>query len=367
VGADGREVTGWPYRDDGASYCSPPVTGADGTTILACSLRDDQSSAIVVIDQVGRIVPGWPVRVDGVERLGSMWGAAVQLGPGGTVYALGTPNDLGEMARLWAYAPDGSLRHGFPVTLESRVAGYLLARDRVLVGSYIPPEVPQEGLCSESASTVVLAELDATGRVVPGWPVTAAGWASRPVIGADGTVYYLASDRFFARDPNGSVRAGWPVAISPVRPECADYGPYLAADGTVYVMNDGLGLAAFGPDGRARPGWPFEPTHGFAGWFCTMDAMGGTSPVLGPGGTVYAAIVGASDTSGEPVPLQIVALDSTGRVMPGWPYTLPGTGLGEVELLGVVDGRLYVSVQRCGASDYSTALLALDADGSLSD
>ena len=52
---------------------------------------------------------------------------------------------------------------------------------------------------------------------------------------------------------------------------------------------------------------------------------------------------------------------------PGWPFTLPGTGQGEVQLLGVVNGRLYVGLSQCGASDFSTALLALDADGSLSD
>jgi hypothetical protein len=246
------------------------------------------------------------------------------------------------------------------------VAGYLLTPDRILVGSYIPPDAPVGGLCGE-ADRAVLAELDASGRVVPGWPATAPGWVSRPVIGADGTVYYLARDRLFARGPDGSVRAGWPVAIPPVYPECGDAGPYLAEDGTSYVMDDGDGLAAFGPDGRLRPGWPFEPAHGFAAWFCTMDAAGGTSPVLGPGGRVYAAVVGASAASGEPVTLQVVALDSTGEVMAGWPYTLPGTGRGEVVLHGVVDGRLYVSLQRCGTSDFSTALLALDADGSFSD
>ncbi len=365
VGADGREVTGWPYRDDGASYCSAPVAGADGRTILACSRRGGQSSTIVVIDQAGRVVPGWPVRLDGVERLDSVWGAAVRLGPDGTVYALGTPNDPGEMTRLWAYAPNGSLRHGFPVTLESRVAGYVLARDRVLVGSYIARDAPPEGLCPGFLGESVLSELELDGRVVPGWRVTAADWASAPVVGADGTVYFLAGDRFFALGPDGSVRTGWPVAIPPVDPECANYGPYLASDGTVYVMAEGL--AAFGPDSRARPGWPFEPAYGFAGLFCTMDAMGGTSPVLGPDGRVYAAVVGARDANGEQGPLQVVALDSAGRVIPGWPYALPGTGRGEVELLGVVDDRLYVGLSQCGASDFSTALLALDADGSLSD
>ena len=157
------------------------------------------------------------------------------------------------------------------------------------------------------------------------------------------------------------------LAIPPVYPECGDGGPCLGADGTVYAIDDVDGLAAFGPDGRARPGWPYEPAHGFAGHFCTVDAASGTSPVLGPDGRVYAAVVGASDADGEPLTLQIVALDPTGRVMPGWPFMLPGTARGEVQLLGVVDGRLYVSLSRCGAAGASTAFLALDADGSLSD
>jgi hypothetical protein len=360
VGPDGREVAGWPYRDDAASYCSPPVAGANGAIVLACSQRGGQSSMIVVIDEAGRVVPGWPVTFDGVERLDS-----VQSGPDGTVYALGTPNDPVALARLWAYAADGSSRPGFPVTLESRVAEYLLVRDRILVSSYVPPDPPPDGLCGEAERTV-LAEFDAAGRLVPGWPVSVKGMASQPEIGRDGTVYYLVRDRFFARGPDGSLRAGWPVTIPPVYPECAYYGPYLAADGTVYAIDDGLSLTAFAPDGRARPGWPFKPAHGFAEWFCTWDQPGSTSPVLGPDGRVYAAVVGTSDANGAPITLQVVALDSTGRVMPGWPYTLPGTGRGEVVLHTVVNGRVYLSVSRCGPSDNSTALLALDPDGSLS-
>jgi hypothetical protein len=360
VGADGRAVTGWPYRDDGADYCSPPVAGTHGAIVLACSLRGGQDSSIVVIDEGGRVIPGWPVTFDGVERLDS-----VQSGPDGTVYALGVRNEPGELARLWAYAPDGRLRPGFPVTLESKIGEFTLAGDRILVSSYIPPDPPPDGLCA-GAERTVLAEFDAAGRIVTGWPVSAKGWASQPVVGPDGTVYYLVRDRLFAHAPDGSVRAGWPVAVPPVAPECTGAHPFLASDGTLYVMNE-TSLAAFGADGRARPGSPFQPAHGFAAWFCSTDAGGVTSPVFGPDGRVYAAIVGAKDANWSPITLQVVALDRTGNVMSGWPYTLTGTGPGEVQLLGVVNGRLYVGLSRCGASDFATALLTLDADGSLSD
>jgi hypothetical protein len=360
VGADGAEVTGWPYRDDDADYCSSPVAGAHGAIVLACSLRGGQHSSIVVIDEGGRVIPGWPVKFDGVERLDS-----VQSGPDGTVYALGVRNEPGALARLWAYAPDGRLRPGFPVILQSKIGEFTLAGDRILVSSYIPPDPPPDGLCA-GAERTVLAEFDAAGRIVAGWPVSAPGWASIPDIGPDGTVYYLARDRLFARGPDGSLRPGWPVEIPPVYPECGAGGQFLGANDTVYVMDDVRGLAAFGPDGQARPGWPVAPAHGFADSYCTTDDAGGMSPVLGPDGRVYAAVVGTSDANGAPVTLRVVALDSTGRLVAGWPYTLPGTAQAEVMLLGFVDGRLYVSVSRCGPSDNSTALLALDPDGSLS-
>ena len=370
VGADGRELAGWPFRPDSARYCESPVGGVDGAVALFCIRDDGKSASIVVLDATGRVVPGWPATRDGGEDLGSSWGAGLQLGPDGSVYALDRA-DPEEGARLWAFAADGSRRPGFPVTLESHWAAFLVApRDRILVGSYIPPDNPKGELCSEARETI-LTELSRDGTIVPGWPVTVAGFASRPVIAADGTVYYLTRDRIDARGPDGSARTGWPVAIPPVFPECEEPGPYLSPDGMVFVTTlarypgyEADGLWAFGPDGQPRPGWPFKPAGGFATFPCEEDRFGSPPPAFGLGGRVYAAVQGVGGTPEQP---QIVALDSEGRVVPGWPYPLPVPERGQVEQLDVVDGRLYVSLQNCGESDFSSALLALDPDGTLSD
>jgi len=360
LGADGHELPGWPFRDDGASYCEPPVADPDGTTYLGCVREADEALEVIAIDRAGRVVRGWPVPPGDGEGFGS----DVQVGTDGTIYALTVRNDGEGLARLWAFAADGSPRPGWPVTLGSHGAGFIVApQGRILVSSYIPPEVPAEGLCSEARETV-LAELDTGGRMVAGWPRTAAGWASEPVVAADGTVYYLTSERVFARAPDGTVRPGWPVAIPPVYPNCGSYGPFLAPDGTVHVMANGL--RAFGPDGRLKPGWPYRPASGFAGPACVTDAVDTTIPVIGPDGTVYVATRvpgGDPDRSGL---LEVVALDRAGRVAAGWPYRLPVAERGQVGL-EVAGGRLYVTLTSCGQSGSGTSILAIDPDGTPSD
>jgi hypothetical protein len=366
LGADGHELPGWPFRDDGAACGEPPVADPEGTTYLGCVREAGGALEIIAIDRAGRVVRGWPVRLGDGGTFGSVWwGSDVQVGTDGTVYALTVRNDGEGFARLWAFAADGSPRPGWPVTLGSYRAGFMITpQGRILVGSYIPPEVPEEGLCAEARETV-LAELDTGGRMVAGWPRTAAGWASESVVAADATVYYLTSERVFARAPDGTMRPGWPVAIPPVSPNCGSYGPFLAPDGTVHVMADGL--RAFGPDGRPKPGWPYRPASGFAGRACFTDGVDTTIPAIGPDGTVYVATRvpgGDPDRSGR---LEVVALDRAGRVAAGWPYRLPFEEPGHVDLLEVAGGRLYVTLTSCGQSESGTSILAIDPDGTPSD
>jgi hypothetical protein len=363
IDLDGREMPGWPYRDAGAGYCSRPVATAEGSVILGCQIQGE-ATTIVVIDAAGRVRPGWPVILHDAGGLEDYWGVSVEVGPDGTVYALDVTEDGGAMARLWAFNADGSPRPGFPVALESGRANFVLAPgERILVSSYLPPEVPSE-LCG-GASATILTELDAAGRLVPGWPATAPGFASSPTIASDGTVYYLAGDRAYARAPDGSPRPGWPVAIPPVAPECGDAGPEIAADGTVFIMADVL--LALGPNGRPRLDWQRQPVHDLAHWVCIVDQAGGPLPLFAPDGLVYAALLGPDAKPDEPGPIHIAALDSSGRTVPGWPFIFPGWELADANLLGVVDGRLYLSLQRCGLSGSSTVLLALDPDGTISD
>jgi hypothetical protein len=81
-------------------------------------------------------------------------------------------------------------------------------------------------------------------------------------------------------------------------------------------------------------------------------------PAFGPDGTVY-MIVYHADPAGAW--MDVVALDREARLKPGWPVRLPiDPAVDEVYALSMSpDGRLVVQSQN--------GLLALDADGSISD
>lgn len=89
----------------------------------------------------------------------------------------------------------------------------------------------------------------------------------------------------------------------------------LAPDGTVFGIRTeapeespdflSMTVAALGPDGNAKPGWPYTTTD-LISW-----------PAYGPDGTVYLA---QTTDAGD----WIIALGPDGKVREGWPYAVPG-------------------------------------------
>ena len=145
----------------------------------------------------------------------------------------------------------------------------------------------------------------------PGWPGI--------VVGSDTTAYtawsYRVGGNWTDDEPAELVVAG-PEGVRTRMQSPGDIEQ--APDGTVFVSSmeadeDGpheptfrsMSVAALGPDGNPKPGWPFT----------TTDAS--SRPVYGPDGTVYLA---QSTDSGD----RILALGPDGRMKAGWPYVLPG-------------------------------------------
>jgi len=82
------------------------------------------------------------------------------------------------------------------------------------------------------------------------------------------------------------------------------------------VPDEKASVVAIRPDGSPKPGWPKAgvPVSGFPLGYA-----------VGPGGTVFVAS-GANPFGGSsaaPSSMTITAIDSTGKVVPGWPYRTP--------------------------------------------
>jgi hypothetical protein len=313
---------------------------------------------LVAIDPLGTVNPGWPIALDDQD-----W-SDLHLGSDGTVFLvrrpIGTPTwdeTLGRVddnAELWAIGPDGKVRPGWPVPVPD-IAGFLIgSQGDVLVRSLID-DVGE--LCNNPRRTVFTV-LDPDGRTVPGWPRGSKGYASSPVFGADGAVYYVsATHKLYGHDQVGEVQSGWPVAVPGAGNACGPESPYLGPDGTIYAIGDEV--TALSPDGRSRPGWPSSPAGQMTGPCLDSECYGGHgAPAFGPDGTVY-LIAFHADRTGTWA--EVVALDRQGQAKRGWPFRLPFDPASVAVGLMTVshDGRLFV---RGGDS-----LLALDPEGRIAD
>jgi hypothetical protein len=140
------------------------------------------------------------------------------------------------------------------------------------------------------------------------------------VVGKDATVYLSASYRAGAAvvDLPWKLIVAGPEGVRSER-ELAWAALDRAPDGTVFstrmeVNEDGpyeptfrsMTIAALGPDGHPRPGWPYTTTTDLTSW-----------PVYGPDGAVYLA---QTTDAGD----WIIALGPDGKVKEGWPYAVPG-------------------------------------------
>lgn len=198
LGTDGRDLPGWPSQMPDEFACvagecyNELQVGPNGTAYLSLS-RQVGGLQVIAIDASGGIVPGWPV----VPDAEGVWWSNAQVGSDGTLFILGQPDGSESPASLAAFAPDASPRPGWPVTVRDQSDSfdqsyYILGPDgTVIVWSWIDDDVGE--LCSDwPARRTVFSVLGPDGRTLLGWP-RSTGYASSPVVDADGTVYYVSA------------------------------------------------------------------------------------------------------------------------------------------------------------------------------
>lgn len=378
---DGRDLPGWPFgipadfacpagepynTDDPRTAaaddpCYPPTIEIAPNGNAYVTSGKSVSPRLIAIDASGKVLPGWPIELDDHE-----W-SDQRLAADGSVFLVrrpvGTPTHdenrgrVDDDAELWAFGPNGKRRAGWPVPVPN-IGGYLISpQGDIVVWSWIDDKGE---LCSEPRRTLYTV-IAPDGRIRAGWPRGSTGFASTPVVGDDGTMYYVSATRkVYAHDRAGEVKAGWPVVVPGASYACGPGAPFLGADGTILVKGDEV--VALGPDGHSRPGWPYRPAGALAGPCLDSECYGGHgAPGLGPDGTVYLI---EYKTNSAGVRAEVVAIDRRGRLKPGWPYRLPfdantvSIGVFNVSL----DGRLFI-----GAGYSPSVLLALDPDGTLAD
>jgi len=337
-GPDGSERTGgWPYTFAKGADCSGPVLDPSGNAIVACGT--DAGSRIVALDPSAK--PVWDTDLPTVRNA-----TGLVRGDDGTLYVVSAKGD-----GIMSVTSDGLIPDGWPVEAGGG-AGIKATPAGLLAWWHVGAA---EDIC-QSGGTTVYTILGPDGAARQGWPQAIVGYGSEPVAGPDGTVYVVDNaNHASAYGTDGHVKPGWPATVSGTTGTC--FGPptpSVADDGTLLVATGGTSpdgsLSAIGPDGRALDGWPVTPRKEFA-YSCRGCVPGPPepNPAITAGQATYIAMYPGDVQAGT----DVVGLDRTGVVLPGWPAHLTA---GEARLQLAPDGRLFAIL--VNPDDPSAATLA---------
>jgi outer membrane protein assembly factor BamB len=172
---------------------------------------------------------------------------------------------------------------------------------------------------------------------------------SSPVVGADGTIYFLAEDyRLYAVTPSGNVKWFLPVPAHAM----PDSSVAIGSDGTLYVGSDSPYVYAVNPDGSLR--WAFNANAFDWSEYEGAETAFSSSPSIGPDGTIY--LGSGTDAAGDTGTLY--ALNPDGGT--NWVFTplqqnatisSPAIASNSTVYIGSIDGNLYAVTN--GGLDWS--------------
>jgi hypothetical protein len=271
VDEHGATVPGWPVEIDGERWWSYQTLAPDGTVFLVsrpigtptfeAGRKVDSGAELWAFDADGEPRAGWPVPV---PDIGGYW-----LAPSGNVVVgslLDNREELCASPRRTVFTvlgPDGHTLPGWP---------------RGSTGYASAPVVAEDGTLYYITAAGNLYGHDSRGEVKPGWPAAIPGAVNSgcgqaaPLLSPDGSIYAV-GDEITARSPDGRLRPGWPyVPDGKLTWPCLDTDcpghstrPVFGADGTVYFVTYGsnateawFDVVALSREGRLVPGWPYR-------------------------------------------------------------------------------------------------------------
>jgi hypothetical protein len=385
--------TASPSLPSSPASASLPVTGSareigmrvqvapgPGGTLFVSIPRLD-GSVLALLDSSGRPRPGWPITVTASTECGLL--LPVDDGSVRVVCTMENP-DGNQFAPVGAFAfdPSGMLLRGWPVAIEGdtfsfsgrMVGDRLTLFTRRSLGDVVEPGKPTSdgGLVTVAAdgglvSGTRVPDLAGSGTVGPD------GFASGPAFGPGGRVAVVVgsptkgTSQVLVFDPGGNAVQGRSAAI-PIVTVDENWGttggcppwpepPLIAQDGTMFIFSQAES-AVFGLDSslKVMPGWPFEPATALV----LRDERYVKEDAYCP--SIAIPAVGPDSTLSLPLQARdatvggsLVAAGPDGKVRPGWPVELTRPGAEFWSVAVGSDGTTYALAIEPESSSTSSA------------
>lgn len=382
----GSPVPGWPKTVRNSTLCDLllPVF-PDGSVRVVCTLENPDGNmfspiAAFALDSDGLPLRGWPVSLGGSEYAGLAAGDGLILAetsPGSDVITPGQPSHTVGFVEV---AADGKVRSGVPVPIMPTWPGDRWAFSPNWVaygvqGSVASPEVSQ------------ITAIDLAGART-GWPISIDGIASAPAFGHDGRIVLAVASpglvpgttRVFKIDAFEraiTARSTELLIETSLLPSSND-GPYecgvplprppiVAQDSTTFVFSE-IDDAIYGLDSslKVMPGWPI-----------VAGPLERPNPWLGHDGISCPSLaVPAVARNGTLyLPLQarnssvggrLLAVDLDGQTRPGWPVELRRAGSEFWSVVVGFDGTAYaLAIEPEAGGSSSATILAIAPDSTV--
>jgi len=375
---DGRARPGWPTSVVGATPCGRLLPVSDGSLRVVCTLIEPNGdvaspTGVFAFDANGRLLPGWPVELDGNTLAARMVGDEL------TMFASWPldDNDDGqptEALGLVTIDYTGEVRNGTRVPMFC--CEYAPA---IGPGGVATAVINISGDGSKFSSEI--AAMDQSG-VIAGWPRLVDGIAAAPAfVSGERILVTVGSPGGAASDAHTFTRDGQVDAISPISMAMLDESwgdtggcsptpqqPLVTGDGTIVTFSEAeTAIVVLEPSLLPNYRWPYHPARPLVrrderyvkeDAYCPLIAI----PAVGPDNSVFLPIQARTATVGG----SLVAVDPDARVRRGWPVELKRAGSEFWSVVVGPDGTVYaLAVEPESSRTSSASLLAIAPDSTV--